>query len=121
MKSTRDFERLAKALGGIPIWGCLPGSASARAGVRYGDVLLSVNGVPTPTIDAYLAARQSTKSTLTVVVFRDGAELTLKLRLPRRKAEAEDDAAMEKAVRQVIEGRMVPVSRGKKRSKADPS
>ena len=29
--------------------------------------------------------------------------------------------AMEKAVRQVIEGRMVPVSRGKKRSKADPS
>lgn len=119
MKSTRDFERLAKTLGGIPIWGCLPGSASAKAGVRYGDILLSVNGMPTPTIDAYIAARQSDKPTLTVVVFRDGVELTLKLRLPRR-AKAEAVAAVEEMARQVVEGRMVPVSR-KKRAKSEPS
>ena len=86
MQSRRQLAQLAAALGGIPIWSCLPGSAAARLGVRYGDVLLSVNGRPTPDVEAYVEARGLRSDGLAIVVFRDGREHTFELSLETRSA-----------------------------------
>ncbi len=70
----RSVFALAKALGGIPILGTLDGTPASRAGIRYGDVLLAVNGRPTPTVLDYLEARALRADGMEVVVFRAGAE-----------------------------------------------
>ena len=44
MIAKRTLFELAKTLDGLPVLGCLAGSPAALAGVRYGDILLSVNG-----------------------------------------------------------------------------
>src|SRR5689334_16642673 len=58
MISRKQLEEIAATVRGVPVWGCLPGSTAAEAGVRYGDIVIGVNGVPTPTIDEYLEARK---------------------------------------------------------------
>jgi S1-C subfamily serine protease len=79
--SRSSLSQLAGALSGLPVYGCLPGSPAERAGVRYGDVLLSVDGQPTPSWDAYLAARRSSGESIRVRLFRDGLELEVDLPL----------------------------------------
>jgi C-terminal processing protease CtpA/Prc len=74
---------LAQSLGGLPVYGCLPGSPADRAGVRYGDVLLSVDGHSTPTWEAYLEARDRSSSSIRIRLFRDGTELEIDLVLDR--------------------------------------
>ncbi len=59
--------------------GALSGSPAADAGVRYGDVLLSVNGVRTKTASDYVEAKALRDDGMKVVLFRDGAELHLDL------------------------------------------
>jgi S1-C subfamily serine protease len=82
-----ELVALARALGGLPVYGCLPGSPADRAGIQYGDVLMSVDGLATPSWDAYLAARAQSGPSIAVKIFRDGADLDIKLVL-RRGAEA---------------------------------
>jgi predicted metalloprotease with PDZ domain len=65
---------LAKALEGIPVLGALSGSPAARAGIRYGDVLLSVNGMRTRTVLDYVEAKGLRDDGMDVVVFRSGSE-----------------------------------------------
>jgi serine protease Do len=81
---TSSLSDLAESLNGLPVHGCLPGSSAARAGVRYGDVLLSVDGKPTPTWQAYAAARQNSGSSMRVRLFRDGRELELDIALDQQ-------------------------------------
>jgi predicted metalloprotease with PDZ domain len=64
-------------MGGIPVLGCLPGHPAARAGVRRGDIVLQVNGRPTPTLRSYLQAKELDPHRMKIVVFRDGSESTL--------------------------------------------
>ena len=66
------IERLAKVLGGIPVWAVAKGSAAQRAGVLFGDIILSVNGVPTPTYKAFLRAGRAHLDNLEFKVFRNG-------------------------------------------------
>lgn len=73
----RKLEELAAAVQGIPVLGCLPGSTAAEAGVRYGDIVLEVNGLRTIDIDDYLAGRRLREDGMNLRVFRDGNELTL--------------------------------------------
>lgn len=70
---------LARALEGLPIFGCLPGSPADRAGIRYGDVLLAVDDVPTRTVDDYLAVRKRSGPSIRVRVFRAGTEMEIDL------------------------------------------
>jgi len=79
MLSSEQLTKLATALGGLPVLGCRPGSPAARAGVRYGDVLLSVNGVPTPDWQAYIEARALQKAQMQIAIFRGGEEITIDL------------------------------------------
>ena len=107
MQSRRQLAQLAAALGGIPIWSCLPGSAAARLGVRYGDVILSVNGRPTPNVDAYIAARNVRRDGFSVVVFRDGREHTLEVTLEARAAPL-TRAQLARTAEQLAAARLVP-------------
>ncbi|MEO6600311.1 MAG: PDZ domain-containing protein [Polyangiaceae bacterium] len=77
MISRKQLEEIAVAVQGIPVWGCLPGSSAAEAGVRYGDIVLEVNGVLTPSINEYLAARALRKDGFALRVFRNGVEFSL--------------------------------------------
>jgi len=66
--------QLAKTLDGMPVLGCLPGTPAALAGVRYGDILLSVNGQRTRNFGDYVEAKSLRKDGMTVVLFRQGEE-----------------------------------------------
>ena len=65
---------LAKALEGVPVLGTLAGTPAAKAGIRYGDVLLSVNGMRTRTVADYIEAKALREDGMDVVVFRAGVE-----------------------------------------------
>jgi S1-C subfamily serine protease len=78
--------QLASALSGLPVYGCLPGSPAEQAGVRYGDVLLSVDGHATPSWDAYLAARESSGPSIRLKLFRDGREFEVDVALTGKRA-----------------------------------
>lgn len=86
MISRSNLSQLACALSGLPVYGCLPGSPAARAGVRYGDILLSVDGLATPSWDAYIAARQHSGASIRVRLFREGVELDVDLVLTTERA-----------------------------------
>lgn len=72
MKSRKEVETLAEALGGMPVWGVLEGSVAARAGIRYGDIVLEVNGTKTPDAHAFLKARDLRSDGCTISYHRDG-------------------------------------------------
>jgi S1-C subfamily serine protease len=72
-----QIERLAQVLGGIPVWAVAPGSSARNAGVRFGDIILSVNGIPTPTFKAFLQAGRAHLTSLEFKVFRNGKVLLL--------------------------------------------
>jgi S1-C subfamily serine protease len=83
MQNRDDLFRLAGKLGGLPVLGCRPHSPAASAGIRYGDILLRVNGMPTPDWTAYLTARALDDTYMVVEMFRGGEHVTHKLRLDR--------------------------------------
>jgi S1-C subfamily serine protease len=80
MKSRKEVDALALALGGMPVWGVLKDSVAARAGIRYGDIVLEVNGMKTPDASAFVSARELRDDGATISYHRDGlthvAELT---------------------------------------------
>lgn len=77
MMSRKQLEEIAETVRGVPVLGCLPGSTAAEAGVRYGDIVLRVNGVLTPSIDEYLEARKLRSDGFELALFRSGEEFTV--------------------------------------------
>ena len=98
----KQLEEIAATVQGVPVWGCLKGSPSADAGVRYGDILLVVNGMRTPTIDDYLAARRLRTDGVDLLILRDGTEMTLHLQF-----QPANTTSVEDMVEQVVEGRFL--------------
>jgi S1-C subfamily serine protease len=74
-----DFFQIAKIYGGLAFLGALPGSPADRARLRRGDVVIAVNGSPTPDLAAFLRARQEREGGATVRYIRDGAENEVEL------------------------------------------
>jgi S1-C subfamily serine protease len=77
-----DLSRIATALGGVPISGCLEGSPAARAGLRYGDVVLAINGMPTASWADFFQARRRSADCVTAKIFRHGREFEVTMKLP---------------------------------------
>jgi S1-C subfamily serine protease len=86
MQHRDELSRLAGKLGGLPVLGCRPDSPAARAGIRYGDIVLTVNGQPTPDWGAYIAARALGEGEMVVEIFRGGEQVTHRLALERHES-----------------------------------
>jgi C-terminal processing protease CtpA/Prc len=69
------LDMLADALGGVPCWGAIAGSPSAKAGLQYGDIVLEINGMPTPDYDAYFEARKLDKDKCAFKIWRNSEEI----------------------------------------------
>ena len=74
-QSISDLRRLAKTLGGLVIYGCIPGSPAHRAGLRRGDILLRVNGHRACELQQYFAEGKDLPPRTKLTILRDGAEL----------------------------------------------
>lgn len=61
--------------------GCLEGSPAAEAGVRYGDILLALDGSPTPTWDDFIRVRSLVRDRFVARIFREGAEIEVPIEL----------------------------------------
>jgi len=81
MTNRKDLCKLAEALNGLPVLGCRPDSPADRAGVVYGDILLSVNGRATPDWTAFIEARSLSATEMSVEVFRNGAQIAMSVPL----------------------------------------
>ncbi len=64
---------------GMPVLGCIDGSAAAIAGVRRGDRLLEVNGMRVHDANSYITARNLEPDLMHVVLRREGELVKLTL------------------------------------------
>ncbi len=94
-----ELERLAQSLGGMCILGCLEGSPAHLAGLKYGDVLLEVNGRPTPNLGAFVEATRQWASPMRIRVFRRGREERLEFELPPRPAKVDATGLLQRVMR----------------------
>lgn len=97
------LAKLAATLGGLPVLGCHPGSPADEAGIRYGDIVMAVNGMSTPDWSAFIEARAANKETMKVELFRDGEQLVIELALSSKI----DRSAL---LAEIIASRLVPMS-----------
>jgi S1-C subfamily serine protease len=70
---------MAKIYGGMPFMGALPDSPAERAGLRWGDIVLAVNGMPTHDCDSFVKARTQREGGALVRYVRDGIEHEVEL------------------------------------------
>jgi serine protease Do len=69
---------------GLLVAGVQDDSPASRAGVRAGDVVVTVNGSSMREVDDFVNEISRTESALTLTVMRDKKEVTLKATLPER-------------------------------------
>jgi S1-C subfamily serine protease len=77
MSFREDLERMARIYEGVAIFSVERGSTTHRAGVRAGDILMSVNGRRIRHHSEYAEARKLRSECIELVVVRQGRELTL--------------------------------------------
>jgi S1-C subfamily serine protease len=77
MAFREDLERMARIYEGVAIFSVERGSTTHRAGVRAGDILISVNGRRIRHHSEYGEARKLRSECIELVLIRQGRELTL--------------------------------------------
>lgn len=118
MLKWEDVTRLASRLNGVPVLGCRPGSPAARAGVRYGDILLSVNSLPTPDWASYIEAKATVRGHMKIEVFRGGETLTFEFALPVQTEHVDPALLLD----ELIESGLAPLMMsGEQRADPEPS
>ena len=71
---------------GMPVWGVVPGCPAHRAGVRVGDIVISVDGKATPNVKAYWDACKGRGRVTKIEVYRSGKILAFDLDLGAEQA-----------------------------------
>src|SRR5262245_39451629 len=117
MLKWEDVTRLATRLNGVPVLGCRPGSPAAMAGVRYGDILMTVNAMPTPDWAPYIEARSRSRGRMRIEVFRAGETLVFELALATPSEPVDPLALLE----ELIEGGVMPMPSGAPVRDSEPS
>jgi len=79
MIAQRALIELARALEGVPVLGCVEGERAAEAGIRYGDVLLAVNGRRIRSLAEYAEARRLRSDGVSMLLFREGRQQRVEL------------------------------------------
>ena len=74
-----DFFEIARIYGGLAYLGSIRGSPAEKARLKRGDVVLAVNGLPTPDLMSFLQARALREDGATVRFVRDGVEREVEL------------------------------------------
>lgn len=100
-----ELNQIAKTMGGFVCMGCLKGSPADNAGVKYGDIVLSVNGKSTPDMQSFVDAKGLNDKGMDVVVFRGGKKHHLSFVYGERKET--DPTAL---VMELSEMRVVPTT-----------
>lgn len=77
MAFRENLERMARIYEGVAIFSVERGSTTHRAGVRAGDILMSVNGRRIRHHSEYSQARRLRDECIELVVMRQGRELRL--------------------------------------------
>ena len=117
MLKWEDITRMAARLNGTPVLGCRPGSPAERAGVRYGDILMAVNGIPTPDWASYIEARAADSTAMRIELFRAGETLMVAFALAT-PTEPVDPAEL---LDELIEERIAPLVCASPRRDPEPS
>jgi S1-C subfamily serine protease len=112
-----DVTRLAARLNGVPVLGCRPGSPAAVAGVQYGDILMSVNDMPTPDWAAYIEARAASRGHMRIQIFRGGETLVFELDLVAPSEPVDPGQLLD----ELIAGGVMPLPSGAPRRESEPS
>lgn len=99
-----ELTKLATALGGLPVLACRAGSPAARAGIRYGDIVLAVNGINTPDWASFIEARGKNQQTMQLELFREGAQISIEIQLQSV------DIDTPSLLAELIAERIVPIS-----------
>lgn len=79
MLKRNDLQKVARILGGLLVGRAAPRGDAARAGVREGDIVLSVNGVPTADVATFVRARRLRSDGATFELFRFGQRLRIEV------------------------------------------
>jgi S1-C subfamily serine protease len=77
MSFREDLERMARIYAGVAIFSVERGSPTHRAGIRAGDILMSVNGRRIRHHSEYGDARKLRRECIELVIIRQGRKLTL--------------------------------------------
>jgi S1-C subfamily serine protease len=77
--SASAFEKMAQIYGGMPLLATMPDSPASRAGLRWGDIVIAVNGLPTPDTEAFIKAREARIDGAVVRFVREGVEREVEL------------------------------------------
>jgi S1-C subfamily serine protease len=72
-----DIAARAAILGGVPVWGTVQGSAADTTGLKGGDILLRVNGVPGNAVGNQLG--RDAFGQLEFQILRDGGLVLLRV------------------------------------------
>jgi serine protease Do len=77
--ATRARQRIPSSVRGIVVTRVDPQSPAAAMGLRPGDVIVEVNRVETPTVDAFRKATRQGDRRALVLVYRDGVTIFMSL------------------------------------------
>lgn len=117
MIAKESLFALAKALEGIPVLGTLSGTPAARAGIRYGDVLLAVNGKRTKNVLDYVEAKALRTDGMQITIFRTGTETIEELVYDEPSAPVDPAAILAEIVSlRIVENDLESEGAGKPRS-----
>jgi serine protease Do len=75
--TARRLLRAPSQLRGIVVTEIDPRSAAAAMGLRVGDVIVEVNGVPTPSLEAFRRAAHASANDVVLLAYRDGTTLLM--------------------------------------------
>ncbi len=88
-------------LNGIAILGALPDSPAAEYGLKYGDILLSVNGRAMSSVEDFLSARAEAQGKMDLVIRRDNHVMEISFDVSERSNRKLDAAEAMEAMKKL--------------------